>query len=353
MIINWQSNVAAFAGAHVYFGVGVIDGPISVTSLGVAPVPIAVRGVCHPGHERIAGIWEPEHKGRDSIEVDFADVKHAAHEGVVVWSVGHSAHEIVRQYFNQSQPGHESIEGLSAEVAHGGHESVEELSAEVKHSALEGLVTRLYRLTFPAHEQIVTAVEYRLYKNTADGGDVDLSSPFQTGATTTFVTASLAVDFHHRFIVRRFNGIYEDRNTAEFHLRIDGGGNETDLLPGVPIFDGKASGDFEIDIYGEYRPETGEGVEPDTFELYWNAGSGPVLYVTPKDSQTLAVDSITSVAPYHYRVTGLTPGSSYAFVLRTEVTGGADSGNTTEISITVPDAPAPVAVAAIEFSEGG
>ena len=321
--------------------------------VGGVSAALAIRGVCHPGHERIAGNWEPQHRGHDSIEVAFADVKHAAHEGVVVWSVGHSAHEIVRQYFNQSQPGHESIEGLSAEVAHGGRESIEGISAEVKHGALEGLVTRLYRLTFPAHEQIVTAVEYRLYKNTADGGDVDLSTPFQTSATTTFVTASLTVDFHHRFIVRRFNGIYEDRNTAEFHLRIDAGGNESDLLPGVPIFDGKASGDFEIDIYGEYRPATGEGIEPDTFELYWNAGSGPVLYVTPKNSQTLAVEPITNVAPYHLRVTGLTPGSTYAFVLRTEVTGGADSGNATEIAITVPDTPAAIVVAPIQFSEGG
>lgn len=354
MIIEWQSNVAAFAGAHVYFGLGVIDGPISVTSVGVPVTPIAVRGVCHRAHVKIAGNWAPKHRGHDSIEVDFADVEHAAHEGVVVWSVGHSAHEIVRQYFKQAQPGHESIEGLSAEVEHGGHESIEQAAyADVQHRAVEGVVTRLFRQALAAREQIVTAVEYRLYKNTADGGDVDLATPFQTSATTTFVTVELPSDFHHRFIVRRFNGIYEDRNLAEIHLRIDAGGNADDLLPGVPIFDGKPAGDFEIDIYGEYRPDTGEGVEPDTFELYWDAGTGGgVSFATAISSQTLAVNDKTNVASFHYRRTGLTPGTTYDFVLRTQVAGGADSGNTAVISVTVPAVPPPVTAGAAEFNEG-
>ena len=318
------------------------------------PVVIAFRGVCHRGHVKVGGNWAAKHRGHDSVEVDFADVKHAAIEGVVVWSPKHRGHEISLKHFRSDRPGHESIEGIAAQVEHSGHESIEGIAAQVEHSAVEGVVTRLWRQTRGAHEQIVTAVEYRLYKNTTDGGGVDLATPFQTSATTTFVTVSLTANFHHRFIVRRFNGIYEDRNLAEIHLRIDAGGIELDLLPGVPLFDGKPAGDFEIDIYGEYRPDTGEGVEPDTFELYWDAGAGGgVSFAAAISSQTLTVNDKTNVASFHYRRSGLTPGTTYEFVLRTQVTGGTDSGNTTVISITVPPAPIPVAIQSAEFSEGG
>lgn len=272
------------------------------------------------GAEKIAGTFTTRLRGAESVQI-AAKTQLRGAEMVGSHTTRLRGNETIRAMQKTALLARESVT-IAAKTLLPGRESVT-VAAKTILRGNEGIVLVPCRTALLARERIVGAQAVRCYKNTADGGTVDVDTPFATWVYGgPYVTPSLAFPFHHRFIVRRFNGYYEDKNLAETHLRLDGAGAQLANHPGEPSqFSATEGIDGSIEIRGAYFAESGEGVEPDSWALYWDAGTGTVNFGAALATAALAFDA-SGIARFYYRQTISSPGA-YLFVLRTRVAAGS------------------------------
>lgn len=202
----------------------------------------------------------------------------------------------------------------------------------------DGLVHSPFRSRVGLIARVAGAQLVRCYKNTTDGGPVDLSTPFAEWAFGgPYVTPALAAGFRHRFIIRRFNGYYEDANLAESALRLDGGYAKLDDRPGMPTVHAVESASGSAVIRATYTSAGGENATPSAAQLFGDNGTGSIDWGDPLDES----DWLTAPSGerfVQFRVSGLTAGEVYLFAVRAATVDGVLSAQPAPVTVAIVDA---------------
>ena len=192
------------------------------------------------------------------------------------------------------------------------------------------------------------SLQYRVYRNDAAGGPVDLSSPVATVSGLTWTAPALTPPADVTYLVRAYDtvsGLEDDNGDARVRVVLDASGNDLTARPAPPSglsVRATAGGTARV----SWTHALARMPAPTGFKVY--VGAGSVSYASP--AGTVAYSPGNPGKTYGFTLTGLTGGTLYRVGVRA-YNGAGEEPNTESVPVTAlssgPSAVVSLAVTAI------
>ena len=184
------------------------------------------------------------------------------------------------------------------------------------------------------------STSYRIYANGGTGGPIDYSTVVATVTGTTYTPAALAPGSSWAFAVRAFDaasGLEEPNTDCRVAVNLDASGNDVTATPTPATITGltpRPGGSLRVDwIQWSIPPAS----KPTSFAVYATPGTTVNTAAGPGATTT----SRGSARQFSATITGLTPGTSYAVLVRS--TAGTLHSDSVAMTVVLPIPPAAVA----------